>query len=267
VSPEIALAIAAHPDDTEFMMAGTLARLRTLGAEIHLLNIANGSCGSATLDADEIARVRWREAQASAAVLGATAHPPVCGDLGIVHGRETVARVAAIVRQVRPTIVLTQSPVDYMEDHQNASRIAVTAAFARSMRNFHTAPPQPPWEGMTAVYHALPFGLRDGLRRRVRAGLYVDVGDVMATKRAMLAAHRSQKEWLDVSQGLDSYLATMEAMTHEVGVMSGRFLCAEGFRRHSHLGFAACSEHDPLAAALGPLCVVDQAYERSLENP
>ncbi len=34
----------------------------------------------------------------------------------------------------------------------------------------------------------------------------------MAAKREMLALHRSQKEWLDASQGIDSYLDHMEAM-------------------------------------------------------
>jgi LmbE family N-acetylglucosaminyl deacetylase len=41
------LAAAAHPDDIEFMMAGTLLRLKDAGCEIHLWNLANGCCGSA----------------------------------------------------------------------------------------------------------------------------------------------------------------------------------------------------------------------------
>jgi LmbE family N-acetylglucosaminyl deacetylase len=41
------LAAAAHPDDIEFMMAGTLLRLKDAGCEIHLWNLANGCYGSA----------------------------------------------------------------------------------------------------------------------------------------------------------------------------------------------------------------------------
>ena len=41
-----ALAIAAHPDDIEFVMAGTLLRLAETGWSIHYFNIANGCCGS-----------------------------------------------------------------------------------------------------------------------------------------------------------------------------------------------------------------------------
>jgi hypothetical protein len=102
------------------------------------------------------------------------------------------------------------------------------------------------------------------MRRRVRPGLYVDVTSVVARKREMLACHRSQKEWLDRSQGMDAYLDAMLHHTAEVGALSGRFRHAEGWRRRLHLGFSA-ADSDPLSEALGPLCLVDQAYERELE--
>jgi LmbE family N-acetylglucosaminyl deacetylase len=41
-----ALAIAAHPDDIEFMMAGTLILLKHAGYDIHYMNVATGSCGT-----------------------------------------------------------------------------------------------------------------------------------------------------------------------------------------------------------------------------
>jgi len=85
----------------------------------------------------------------------------------------------------------------------------------------------------------------------------------MAAKRAALACHKSQKEWLDTSQGLDSYLITMEAMSREVGGLSGRYEYAEGWRRHLHLGFCA-EDADPLSEALGDDCLVSQKYEAGL---
>ena len=66
----IALAAAAHPDDIEFMMAGTLLRLKDAGCRIHLWNLANGCCGSNTLSREEAAAARWAEAQASAKLAG-----------------------------------------------------------------------------------------------------------------------------------------------------------------------------------------------------
>jgi LmbE family N-acetylglucosaminyl deacetylase len=260
----VVLAVAAHPDDIEFMMAGTLLRLKDAGAEIHMWNLARGDCGTAVHDPDEIARLRAAEAQASARAAGAAWHAPVANDMSIFYEPGTLARVAAIMREIGPTLILTQSPQDYMEDHMNTCRLVVTAAFARGMRNFATTPPVPPVAGDVALYHALPHGLRDGLGRAIQPGLYVDIEPVLARKRAMLAKHQTQKAWLDVSQGMDSYLHEMEAMARQVGQLSGRFASAEGWRRHSTLGFGRAGDN-PLPALLGPACWIDPDYERDLE--
>jgi LmbE family N-acetylglucosaminyl deacetylase len=262
---KVAMAIGAHPDDVEFMMAGTLVLLKEAGYEIHYMNLADGCCGSATLSRRAAARVRAKEARRAAALVGATFHPSLVPDIEILYDRPTLARLGAVLRRVAPEILLVPAPDDYMEDHTNTSRLAVTAAFCMGMRNFPTRPRTRPVAGDRAVYHAMPYGLRDGLRRRVRAGLYVDVGAVRDVKRRMLACHRSQKEWLDRSQGVDSYLDTMEATDREVGRLSGRFTWAEGWRRHLHLGFSG-AERDPLAEALGRRALVDKAYERRLEG-
>ena len=77
----------------------------------------------------------------------------------------------------------------------------------------------------------------------------MNVESVLARKRDMLACHKSQKEWLDRTQGMDSYLKTMEELGREVGRLSGVFNVAEGWRRHLHYGF--CDQHDdPLSDAL-----------------
>ena len=257
------LAVGAHPDDIEFMMAGTLISLGQLGWDLHYFNIGNGSCGTVSESAEEITAKRLAEAREAAALVGAAHHEPLANDLEIYHTTETVARVVNIVRRVRPRIMLVPSPQDYMEDHVNACRIAVTAAFARTMPNYPCEPHVEPVTDDVTVYHALPYGLRGPLRERIRPGEYVDVGPVMQRKLDMLACHRSQKEWLDRSQGVGAYLEAMADFAREVGRMSGRFVYAEGWRRRLHLGFSA-GDSDPLAEALGGQCVIDAEYERLL---
>ena len=132
----------------------------------------------------------------------------------------------------------------------NASRLAVTAAFAMGLRNFPTSPEREHVAANVAIYHALPHGLCDSLRRRVWPDQYVDITSVIDLKRRMLAQHKSQKEWLDETQGMDSYLNAMVEMSAEVGRMSGTFRFSEGWRRHNHLGFSA-EDIDPLTEALG----------------
>jgi len=262
----VAFAVAAHPDDIEFMMAGTLMLLKQAGYETHYLNIANGSCGTATHSREQIIRIRRAEARESAEFMGAVFHPSYENDIDIFYEKDLLAKVGAVVREVNPSIMLIPSPQDYMEDHVNAGRLAVTAAFCRGMRNFSTSPRRKPVAGEVTLYHAMPAGLRDPLRERVVPEYYVDIGSVLEQKREALGRHRSQKEWLDVSQGMDAYLITMEEQAAEVGRMSGRFVYAEGWRRHSHLGFSE-REIDPLAEALGGLVLVSEGYRRRLVQP
>ena len=243
-------AVAAHPDDIEFGMAGTLVLLKEAGFELHCLNIANGSCGTVSEDLDRIVRIRRDEAMEAASALGATFHESLVNDIDIFYEKDLLAKVGAIVRDVAPDLLLTHSPDDYMEDHVNAQRLAVTAAFCRGMPNFPTAPPRAPVNEAVTVYHAQPHGNRDRMGRTVTPDLFVDITGVIEKKTGLLAKHRSQKEWLDKSQGVDSYLHAMQELGRQVGKTSGRFDYAEGWRRHSHFGFCA-ADGDPLTGALG----------------
>ena len=58
-----AIAIAAHPDDIEFMMAGTLRLLREAGWRTHYLNLSSGSCGSLVHSPAALRRIRARGAR------------------------------------------------------------------------------------------------------------------------------------------------------------------------------------------------------------
>jgi N-acetylglucosamine malate deacetylase 1 len=246
----VALAIAAHPDDIEFVMAGTLCLLRQAGWTIHCLNLSTGNLGSLTMSPAETARVRRREAQAAAKVLDATWHPPICNDLQIFYDDRTLRRVCATIRSADPSVILTHSPQDYMEDHMNTSRLAVTAAFARGIKGYVSLPSRRAVSGPVTIYHASPHGLRDGLRRLIRPHAFVDTSSVHARKREALACHASQRTFLDETQGMDDYLRTMENFSRTMGKLSRRFKHAEGWRLHSHLGF--CEERaDPLRDALG----------------
>jgi LmbE family N-acetylglucosaminyl deacetylase len=258
-----ALAIAAHPDDIEFVMAGTLLLLRDAGWEIHYLNLSSGNLGSMTLSPAQTARLRRGEARAAAGVLGAVWHPPFCNDLEILYDSPTLRRLCAVIRAVNPAVILTHSPQDYMEDHMNTSRLAVSAAFVRGAPGYRTTPQRPPVQTEVAIYHASPHGLRDQLRRRVPVGAFVNTTRVHERKRAALACHASQQHWLDVTQGMNSYLATMDEFSLSVGTLSGRFRHAEGWRRHLYRGF--CGEDtDPLRDVLGPNYRINSRYERLL---
>jgi len=111
----------------EMMMSGTLLLLKQAGCVIHTINVANGCVGTVDLRPAEIAAVRWKEAQASAKLLGSIHHECLVDDLEVFYTQDLIRRVLALVRQVKPDIVLTQSMEDYMDDHMNTAKVAVTA--------------------------------------------------------------------------------------------------------------------------------------------
>jgi LmbE family N-acetylglucosaminyl deacetylase len=246
-------AMGAHPDDIEFMMAGTLSLLKKAGCSLHLMNIANGSCGTVELSVEQIVAVRRREGAKAAELLGARYHDSLANDLEIFFSDDLVRRVTAVVREIEPDIILLPSPEDYLEDHVNTSRIGATAAFYRCLPNYHSLPPVASTSQDVALYHAMPYGLTDGLRRSVQPGLFVDVSEVIDLKERMLTCHESQKLFLDKTQGLDAYLNTMREMSRQVGRDSGRFAYAEGWRQHKHLGYSR-TDTDPLTDTLKAYC-------------
>ncbi|MDB6124339.1 MAG: LmbE family protein [Pedosphaera sp.] len=263
MSSKVAIAIAAHPDDIEFQMAGTLLLLKQAGYETHYMNVSSGNCGSVEYDAKTTRNIRAGEAKQAAKILGAAFHPSLTNDLEVFYTLDMLRQLAAVIREVKPSIVLTHSPQDYMEDHMNTCRLAVTAAFTHGMPNFKTVPSREIYNDDVTIYHCMPHGLRDGLRRRVWPGAYVNTTSVQKTKRESLTAHKSQQGWLDASQGMNSYLLAMEEMSLELGRMSKKFKCAEGWRRHLHLGFSA-QEIDPLAKVLGKDYLINKKYEQEL---
>ena len=256
-----AMAIAAHPDDIEFMMAGTLLLLKEAGYDIHYMTLSDGNCGSMIEDAETTGKLRIQESKDAADILGATYHPPICHDFEIFYDKSTLQNLVTTIREVEPEVILTHPPEDYMEDHMNTCRLVVSAAFVRGIPNYKA-------HGSThtlvdcTVYHAMPHGLRGPLRRMVKPGSYIDVSSVYDKKFQALAAHKSQYRWLDSSQKMTSYLKFLEKITKEVGRMSGKFEYAEGWSKHLHYGF--CSEKaDPLSE-LGNMYLLNQEYEMTL---
>ncbi|RYD46265.1 MAG: LmbE family protein, partial [Verrucomicrobiaceae bacterium] len=233
--------------------------------DIHYFNLCSGNGGSTVHGSDETAAIRKLEAQAAATLLGASWHPPIARDLELFYHPELIRKVAAVIRQVRPSIVFTHPFADYMEDHTIAGRLACTAAFAHAVPNFETDPPCECYADNVTVYHCMPHGGRDPLRRKVMPGAWADTTEVHATVRQALSAHRSQQSWLGATQGSSNYLLDLDAHARQMGAESGKFDFAEGWTRHLHLGFSTV-ETDPLADALRKRYFVNPAFEASLEQ-
>lgn len=235
---DVILSILAHPDDAEFLCAGTLIRLRTeRGFDIHIATMTAGDCGSASHAPDEISRLRRQEGANSAALIGAHYHCLGERDLLVFYNQGTLAKATRLLRLVQPAIVLTHSPADYMLDHEMTGAIARAACFAAPIPNFlrdeNLGAPLP---GIPHLYYCDPIEGTDALGTPITPGLHVDISTVIEQKTAMLAAHASQRDWLLKHHGLDQYTMAMRAWSARRGREIGAAF-AEGFRQHLGHGY------------------------------
>lgn len=232
------LALFAHPDDAEFLCAGTLAHLADRGAEIHIATLSAGDCGSTTLPAAKIGALRQKEAARAAAVIDARYHCLQSKDLLIFYDHPHLNKVMELVRETCPSLVLTHSPVDYMVDHETVSRLCQTACFGAMAPNYKTGVrhPAPSVSGIPHLYYADAFGRRDILGNKIESTLSVNISATLKRKEEMLACHKSQQAWLQTQQEIPETTQTMRKMASLAGKRA-RFRWAEGFRQHLGQGF------------------------------
>jgi N-acetylglucosamine malate deacetylase 1 len=173
-------------------------------------------------------------------MIGARYHCLKSKDLLIFYDHPHLNKVMELVRQTRPSLVLTHSPVDYMIDHETVSHLCQSACFGALAPNYKTGArhPAPPIPGVPHLYYADAFGRRDILGNEIEPAFTVDISATLKRKEEMLACHESQQAWLKIQQGISETVQTMRKMAREAGKRAG-FPWAEGFRQHLGQGFPA----------------------------
>lgn len=229
-----ALCLLAHPDDAEFQCAGTLALLAERGWKIVIATMTPGQAGSTVLGPKEISRIRRHEAANAAALINGTYECLENEDIFIFYDRQTLHKAIELYRKVKPDIVITASPEDYIIDHEITSKIAQTACIAAAIPNIEIS-------GTTSIsnvphlYYCEPVQGKDILGREVESNIYVDITSTIHIKEKMLCCHESQRDWLFNLSKVDSYVIMMKDFSAKRGEkVDGEY--AEGFRQH--LGFS-----------------------------
>lgn len=142
--PACALAIGAHPDDIEFGAGATLARWAAAGCRVHHVVLTDGSKGTWDPNADTVALAerRQQEQRDAAAIIaapgGVTFFEQIDGALS--HSAELVGRLAAVIRTVRPTVVLGHDPWKRYRlhpDHRVAGQLVCDAIVAARDPHFY----------------------------------------------------------------------------------------------------------------------------------
>lgn len=128
------LAFGSHPDDVELAAGGTLAKLADQGYRTGVVDMVRGELGTRGN-----ARLRAREAQASARVLGLQ----IRDNLRLTDGQifdDHAARLSVIkvLRKYRPDLVFTHYWDDRHPDHVHTSRIVTSACYLSGLTKIRT---------------------------------------------------------------------------------------------------------------------------------
>jgi LmbE family N-acetylglucosaminyl deacetylase len=218
------LAVGAHPDDIEILCAGTLLRYADEGHEIIMAVATNGEQGHIEIMPAELAEIRRKEAEASAAIAGARLIWMGYRDQFLFHSEDTRRHFIEMIRQADPDIIITHNPDDYSQDHKVVSELVFTASFQAGVPHIFTDTPA--IQKLPALYYMDNVTGTDFLPTEL-----VDISSVIDRKAAMLECHQSQLVWLKEHDDLDVVDMMKTVAKFRALSCQGRVAFAEGFKR------------------------------------
>lgn len=174
------LAIAAHPDDVELSVGGTLVKLAESGYKTGILDLTRGEAGTRGTPA-----IRAAEAQAAAEILGVSLRETLdLGDSHIWVNEDSRIQVVRALRRLRPRIVFTQFWDDAHPDHAHTSQLVREAAHISGLAKYDADYGLERWRPNAVAYFLFP--------RTVAPSFLVDITTQSERKWQAIQAHASQ---------------------------------------------------------------------------
>ncbi len=222
------LAIAAHRDDVEQTCGGTLLKMAERGHRTGILDLTQGEMGTRGTAED-----RAREAAEAAKILRVAWR----GALDIPDGRventwENRLKVAQVIREQRPRVVILPYWEGRHPDHYTASTLGYEACFLAGLAKLGRVPAsteRSALSGDAAIANLAPHRpfkiVYATLYRDIRPTFVVDISDQFETRFQSLMAYKSQ--FSDQEAGKDLFPAQseirsrIEAMARFYGMLGG----------------------------------------------
>ena len=165
------MVVGAHCGDAEVMAGGIVAKYTRNGHKASIVHLTAGEKGHRTLPPEEYAEQKRREAQAAAEVLGADVYFLPYKDAELPVNDEVIYQLADLIRQVKPTIILTHWKESIHKDHTNTSLIAEDARFYAALPAIkRELPAHGAWGFFYCENWEDPYGYEPDI--------YVDISDV-----------------------------------------------------------------------------------------
>ncbi len=176
--PVDVLAIAAHRDDVEQTCGGTLLRMAARGLRTGILDLTQGEAGTRGT-----AQERAAEAAEAAKLLGVGWRVALdLPDGAIANTLENRVKIARVVRELRPRVVILPYWQARHPDHATTATLGYEACFLAGLSKVETgSQPHRPFKIVYASLYA-----------DVRPSFIVDITPFIEQRHAALMAYRSQ---------------------------------------------------------------------------
>lgn len=195
------LAIGAHAGDMELTCGALLARQSSRGDRVVILHLTAGEGGNPKLDAQAYGEQKRREAAAAAKLLGAETRFGPYRDGELPDDEAARRYVAGVIRDVRPTHVVTHWRNSIHKDHAAASAVVRDAVLLASLPAVELG--HPAWRGVRSVWYAENWEDADGFSPYV----YVDVSDAITRWREAVSQYEFVRGGISSFAYLDYYTA------------------------------------------------------------
>lgn len=147
---------AAHPDDAEIGMAGTIARMTGEGKNVIVCDMTQGEMGTRGT-----AQSRKAEAEKSSEILGLKERINLeLPDGGLQIGNEEIKKAVEIIRRYQPKVIFAPYYNDRHPDHIAAGEIVKRAYFfagAAKYETFHNGSPQLNYRPTKLFFYSLAY--------------------------------------------------------------------------------------------------------------
>jgi bacillithiol biosynthesis deacetylase BshB1 len=174
------LAIAAHRDDVEQTCGGTLLAMHAKGWTTGILDLTRGESGTRGTAAE-----REAEAQDAARILKVTTREALdLPDGNVQNTLENRLKIAAVVRRLRPRVVILPYWTGRHPDHYTTATLGYEACFVSGLTKVDTGNSAPPHRPFKVLYASLYAD--------VRPTFAVDITPFMEQRFQSLMAYRSQ---------------------------------------------------------------------------
>ena len=198
--PRTILAVGAHAGDMELTAGAVLLKQRQLGDRIVVLHLSLGERGNPRLAAAAYGAQKRKEAEAAAQVLGAEVIVAPYRDGEVPNNDDARRYVADVIRQVKPTLVITHWRESIHRDHAATHAIVVDAVLPAAIEA--GAKGEPAHRG-TRLWYAENWEDTE----RFQPYLYVDVSDQMAKWRELVSSYEFVRGGISSFAYLDYYTA------------------------------------------------------------